>query len=131
MRLLIDTHIAVWAVVEPERLSEQARVLLTDRSNTLWFSLASLWEVAIKRSLSRAPLGRMPLSSEQALAAFIESGLQLLPLETAHVLAVEQLRPLHTDPFDRLIAAQAMVEGLRLVTHDKWLAAYSEEFLLV
>jgi PIN domain nuclease of toxin-antitoxin system len=131
MRLLLDTHIALWAVAEPDRLSSRARELLTDRSNRLSFSLVSLWEIAIKRALSRAPLGRMRLSSEQALGAFIAAGLQPLPIETAHILAVEQLPPIHADPFDRLIAAQAIVEDMQLVTHDAELAAYAERFIRV
>ncbi len=122
MRLLADTHIALWAILDDQRLSPLARRMLEDPTNTVFISVASLWEIATKRSQARTGPGAISLSSEQALSAFVEAGFEILPVETAHALAVERLPLLHSDPFDRMLVAQALVEGMRVLTHDATVA---------
>jgi PIN domain nuclease of toxin-antitoxin system len=94
----------------------------------VWVSSASLWEIAIKHALGK---GDMPISGEQALAWFRESGYRLLAIEPEHAVAVEGLPLLHADPFDRLLVAQAMTEPMRLLTHDPQVAAYSDSIVRV
>lgn len=128
MNLLLDTHIALWAIADSPRLPGRARELIEAEGNTLWVSVASVWEIAIKHALAR---GDMPVSSEQALGYFRQAGYRLLPVEAEHAVAVEALPPHHADPFDRLIVAQALTEPLRLLTHDPKLAPYSDTVILV
>ncbi|MDZ7750891.1 MAG: type II toxin-antitoxin system VapC family toxin [Gammaproteobacteria bacterium] len=127
MRLLLDTHVALWAIVDSPRLPQSIRSLLLASENTLVVSAASVWEIAIKHSLRRRD---MPLSGETALRYFQESGYMLLSVGPGHAAAVEGLPDHHRDPFDRLLAAQALTEPLRLVTHDPVLAQYQEGALL-
>lgn len=87
----------------------------------MWVSVAILWEIAIKHSLGR---GDMPVSARDAAGYFGESGFRLLAIQPEHALAVENLPPLHADPFDRLLVAQALVEPMRLLTHDAAVARY-------
>jgi PIN domain nuclease of toxin-antitoxin system len=128
VNLLLDTHIALWAIADSPRLPGRARELIEAEGNTLWVSVASVWEIAIKHALAR---GDMPVSSEQALGYFRQAGYRLLPVEAEHAVAVEALPPHHADPFDRLIVAQALTEPLRLLTHDPKLAPYSDTVILV
>lgn len=121
MNLLLDTHIALWAITDNPRLSESARQLILNPRARVWVSVASLWEIAIKFSLGRA---HMPISSQQALAYFQQSGYRVLPVEAEHTSALEHLPPLHQDPFDRLLVAQAMTEPMQLLTHDAQLSGY-------
>lgn len=121
MKLLLDTHLLLWAAGLPERLPEPARALLEDAGNELLFSAASLWEIAIKRSLGRADF--------QVDARLLRRGLQdngylELPVTGAHAVFVDSLPPLHKDPFDRLLVAQATVEGILLLTADLLVAQY-------
>jgi PIN domain nuclease of toxin-antitoxin system len=128
VNLLLDTHIALWALVDSPRLGADARRLLTAERSTVWVSVASLWEIAIKHALGR---GDMPLSPEQALQHFRAAGLQLLPVQPEHAVAVGALPPIHADPFDRLLVAQALTEPMRLITHDALLAHYSDTVILI
>ncbi|MBU6372918.1 MAG: type II toxin-antitoxin system VapC family toxin [Alphaproteobacteria bacterium] len=130
MNLLLDTHIAIWALEDNPRLSPAARALILDPSATVHVSVASLWEIAIKHAL---PQGRraMPVSASTAEAALRASGYAVLPITSAHVLATEGLPRLHEDPFDRLLVAVARAEPLRLVTHDARLADYDVQIELV
>ena len=121
MKLLLDTHLLLWAAGVPERLSSEARALLEDPMNALLFSPASLWEVAIKRSLGRADFEVDPRLLRRGL---LENGYDELAITGAHAVAVDDLPPIHRDPFDRLLVAQAMVEGIPLVTADARLAEY-------
>ena len=121
MKLLLDTHLLVWAMGEPERLHPALVRLLEDPMNTPVFSVASLWELVIKRGLDRPDFQLEPSLLRQAL---LEAGWRELPLEAHHVLAVGQLPPLHRDPFDRLLLAQAQADGLLLITADQQLAQY-------
>ncbi|QNI89582.1 type II toxin-antitoxin system VapC family toxin [Synechococcus sp. ROS8604] len=121
MQLLLDTHLLVWAMGEPERLDPALVRLLEDPMNTPVFSVVSLWELVIKRGLDRPDFQLEPSLLRQALS---EAGWRELPVEAHHVLAVGQLPPLHRDPFDRLLLAQAQADGLLLITADQQLAQY-------
>ena len=121
MRLLLDTHLLVWAMGDPERLPTGCAAMLEDPSNNLVFSVASLWELVIKQALGRPDFNLEPSLLRQAL---LGGGWQELPIEASHALAVSQLPPLHRDPFDRLLLAQAQVEGLLLLTADSQLSLY-------
>tara|TARA_R110002049_G_scaffold84378_1_gene214691 strand:+ start:167 stop:553 length:387 start_codon:yes stop_codon:yes gene_type:complete len=128
VKLLLDTHIALWAIADSPRLPTAARERLLDSANTCWVSAASVWEIAIKHSLGRDD---MPLSGSQALEWFRESGFLLLDITPEHAAAAGSLPPLHADPFDRLLVAQALDEPLRLLTHDAQVARYSDSIILV
>ncbi|MHB1321829.1 MAG: type II toxin-antitoxin system VapC family toxin [Acidithiobacillus ferrivorans] len=128
MNLLLDTHIALWAITDSPKLSPKARDLIQSPKSSVWISTASIWEIAIKHALGR---GDMPVSSPEALRYFRESGYQLLPIEAEHAIAVEELPAHHQDPFDRLLVAQALVEPMRLLTHDPLVARYSDTILSV
>jgi PIN domain nuclease of toxin-antitoxin system len=109
MRLLLDTHLLVWAMGSPERLPAGLAPMLEDPSHTPVFSVASLWELVIKQALGRPDFTAQPALLRRALH---------------HALAVAALPPLHRDPFDRLLLAQASAEGLLLITADQQLARY-------
>lgn len=121
MKLLLDTHLLLWAAGQPERLPPSARETLEDPSNELMFSPASLWEIAIKHSLGRADFQVDPRLLRRGL---IDNGYLELPITSEHAVAVDLLPAIHKDPFDRLLLAQAMVEGLALLTADPVLARY-------
>ena len=121
MRLLLDTHLLLWAASEPAQLSAKARALISDDSNELVFSAASIWEVAIKSGL-----GRQDFSVDAGLLrqGLLENGYLELTVTGAHAAAVAHLPLLHRDPFDRLLIAQSRVEGLMLVTADQLVVSY-------
>ena len=121
MQLLLDTHLLVWAMGEPERLDPALVRMLEDPMNTPVFSVASLWELVITRGLDRPDFQLEPPVLRQAL---LEAGWRELPVEAHHVLAVGQLPGLHRDPFDRLLFSQAQADGLLLITADQQLAQY-------
>ncbi len=121
MRLLLDTHLLLWAAGEPDKLSARARTLMEDLGNDLVFSAASLWEITIKTGLGRADFQVDPHLLRRGL---IENGYEELPITSQHALAVGQLPDVHRDPFDRILVAQATVEGLLLLTHDPLVKAY-------
>ena len=121
MQLLLDTHLLVWAMGAPQRLPEGLAPMLEDPLHTPLFSVASLWELVIKKGLGRPDFNlEVPLLRRTLL----QSGWQELPIQASHALAVASLPPLHRDPFDRLLLAQAVAEGLLLITADQQLAAY-------
>jgi PIN domain nuclease of toxin-antitoxin system len=128
MKLLIDTHLLLWAAAEPRRLSRPAKALLQDAANTLMFSAASLWEIAIKRALDRDDL-RVDVRS--LWRGLIDNGYVELPIESGHALGIDVLPPIHRDPFDRMLVSQAMAEGLVLVTSDTMIAKYPADVRLV
>ena len=128
MRILLDTHVAIWAIADDDRLPISARGLILDVQNDLFVSVASIWEIAVKHSLARHD---MPISGKQAAEWFQAAGYVLLPISAAHAAAVEDLPCIHADPFDRLIVAQALMEPLRLLTHDRTVARYNDSILLV
>ncbi len=121
MNLLLDTHVLLWAAGVPERLPDDVRALLEDQDAKLFFSAASLWEVAIKSGLGRADFRVDPRVLRRGL---LENGYVELAVTGAHAVAVDLLPPIHKDPFDRLLIAQARVEGLTLVTADQVVARY-------
>jgi len=114
LRLLLDTHVALWAITGDARLPETIQALIADPANSISVSAASVWEIAIKHALGAA----------QASAYFRASGYGLLSVSADHAAAVETLPPVHADPFDRLLVAQAAHEAMSLVTHDSKLGAY-------
>jgi len=121
VKLLLDTHILLWAAGEPEKLSAAARQLLNDPDHELLFSAASLWEIAIKRSLGRDDFRVEPRLLRRGL---LDNGYQELVISSQHAVSVDGLPPMHKDPFDRLLLAQALSEGITLVTADATLAGY-------
>jgi PIN domain nuclease of toxin-antitoxin system len=128
VRLLLDTHIALWALVDSPRLPAKARLLILAPDNEVVVSAASIWEIAIKRGLSKK---NMPVSGTEARSWFLRAGYTLLPVTAEHAALVEGLPPHHADPFDRILVAQALAEPLRLVTHDPTVSRYSDTVLLV
>jgi PIN domain nuclease of toxin-antitoxin system len=127
VRLLLDTHIAIWAVAESKRLPADIRDLIEDERNDIFVSVVSVWEIAMKRALGRR--GSPAFSAAEAVGLFEASGYSSLSVATPHVLAVETLPHLHADPFDRLLVAQAITEPLRFVTRDRKLTAYSDTII--
>jgi len=121
MKLLLDTHLLLWAAGEPRRLSKRARTLIDDPKNELLFSAASLWEVAIKRGL-----GRDDFKADAHLLrrGLLDNGYRELPIISDHVVATDSLPLLHRDPFDRILVAQATVEGVTLLTVDSLVSQY-------
>jgi PIN domain nuclease of toxin-antitoxin system len=128
MKLLLDTHIVLWAAGQPEKLSESARTLLTTPENALFFSAASIWEIVIKRGLGREDFKVDPRRLRKML---ITHGYAELAVTAEHALKVETLPLLHKDPFDRLLLAQARVEGMLLLTIDVAVLQYQEGTLAV
>ncbi len=123
MNLLLDTHVALWAITDSPRLPKAARELIASPTSTVWISAATIWEISIKHSLGR---GDMPVSSQDALRYFRESGYRFLAVEPEHAVAVADLPAHHADPFDRILVAQALSEPMRLITHDAAVARYSD-----
>ena len=123
MRLLLDTHLLLWAVARSERLSPEARLLIEDPRNDVQYSAASVWEIAIKSTLRRKDF-RVDLSLLHS--AFSVIGLTELPVRAEHAIGVTHLPPIHRDPFDRLLVAQSVVEPLVLLTNDAVLARYGQ-----
>ncbi len=121
MILLLDTHLLLWAAGCPERLSQAARRMIADPRNALWFSAASIWEITIKRGLGRPDFRVDPHLLRRGL---LENGYTELPITSTHVLATAHLPPIHKDPFDRILVAQAESEGALLLTSDETVARY-------
>ena len=121
MKLLLDTHLLLWAAAEPDRLPEAARRLIEDLENELHFSVASVWEVAIKTGLGRADFNVDPAVLRRGLR---DNGYIELTIASEHAVATATLPPLHRDPFDRMLVAQAQVEGITLLTSDPVVARY-------
>lgn len=128
MNLLLDTHAALWAITDSPRLPAKARDLIVSPKTTVWISAASLWEITVKYSLGR---GDMPVSGQDAQGYFRASGYQFLAVEPEHAVAAGELPPHHQDPFDRLLVAQALVEPMRLMTHDPLVALYSDTVIKI
>ena len=122
MTLLIDTHLLLWAAGDPQKLSRKARRLLDDPAAQLWFSAASLWEVTIKHGLGREDFRVAPRRLRRGL---LDNGWRELAISSEHAVATLDLPLLHKDPFDRILLAQAQVEGLALVTSDELVARYA------
>jgi PIN domain nuclease of toxin-antitoxin system len=122
VRLLLDTHLLLWAAEEPTRLSDVARKLMINGGNDLMFSAASFWEIAIKRGLGRNDFRMDPRLLRRGL---LDNDYTELQVGSDHAIAIESLPLLHKDPFDRILIAQAMVEGITLLTADPLIAQYA------
>lgn len=121
MRLLLDTHLLLWAAQKSARMPKEAIRLIGDLDNELVFSVASLWEFGIK--YGKAP-NQFDVSPNELREALLQNGYLELEVSGKHVLGISNLPPLHGDPFDRLLIAQAMVEGITLLTADAEVARY-------
>ncbi len=127
MRVLLDTHVALWAVTGNRRLSPRARQALL-AADEVFVSTATVWEIAIKHALGK---GDMPVAAGQALQAFKDAGYELLDIKPEHAVGVADLPPIHRDPFDRLLVAQALGEPLTLLTGDPVVVQYSASIMRV
>ena len=122
MRLLLDTHVWLWSALEPKRLGKKTISAIESRENQLFLSIASVWEIAIK---SEAGKIRLPEEFEPYVRSrIVQSEVTLVPVALDHVLALKNLERLHRDPFDRIMATQAKVEKMTLVTADERLLSY-------
>jgi PIN domain nuclease of toxin-antitoxin system len=121
MKLLLDTHVLLWASASSERLTRNARKLLSDPDNTLFYSAASLWEIVIKQGLGRDDFS---VDARQLRRGLLDHGYSELAVTSAHALALDDLPPLHKDPFDRMLLAQSRVEGITLLTADAEVLRY-------
>ena len=121
MKLLLDTHLLLWAAGQPDRLSKTARDLIEAEGSELIFSAASLWEIVIKRGLGREDF---KVDARLLRRGLLDNGYTELPIASEHVVAIDSLPPLHKDPFDRVLIAQAVVEGVILLTTDEVVACY-------
>lgn len=121
MKLLLDTHLLLWAANEPKRLPKAARVLIEDLENDLLFSAASMWEITIKRGLGREDFR---VDARLLRRGLLDNGYIELPITSEHAVNVDHLPAAHKDPFDRILVAQATVEGITLLTNDHKLVGY-------
>jgi PIN domain nuclease of toxin-antitoxin system len=121
MKLLLDTHMLLWAASSPDRLPAAARQLLEDPLNELLFSAASLWEIVIKRGLGRSDF---QVDARVLRRGLLDNGYQELAITSEHAVSIDSLPPIHKDPFDRILVAQATVEGITLLTADALVAKY-------
>lgn len=128
MQLLLDTHTLLWSLAEPDRLPLAARRLVANDGNEIHVSAVSIFEIASRNSTSRRR--RPAISAERTATLAMEAGFIMLSLRAEHAIAVETIAPFHSDPFDRLLLAQAQVEGLQLLTHDESLAGYDSRTIL-
>ena len=128
MKLLLDTQLLLWSAGKPERLSTAARALIEALDNELFFSSASLWEVVIKRGLGRDDF---KVDARLLRRGLLDNGYSELPIGSEHVVAIDNLPAIHKDPFDRILVAQAQVEGITLLTADSTLAKYPGPIRLV
>lgn len=126
MRILLDTHILLWALTVDRKLSAEAAKLLKDPNNEVLVSAASLWEISIKYAL-----GRLSLSPLEITEAIRMTGFCPLPITFEHCTRLSALPPVHSDPFDRMLVAQSLSEPAMLVTHDRLLRDYGNTVLLV
>lgn len=123
MRLLLDTHVMLWAMLGDGRLTETARKVIEDERNEVYFSVVSLCEISLKRT---AHPDRMSVDAAGARKAFLAAGYGELPFLSSHAEAMDRLPLLHRDPFDRMLLAQAKAEGMRLLSHDSRFPAYGD-----
>lgn len=121
MKLLLDSQLLLWAAGVPEKLPAAARALFDDPANELMFSAASLWEVAIKQGLARSDF---TVDARVLRRGLLDNGYAELPVTSEHAVAIDMLPPIHRDPFDRILVAQAQVEGIMLLTSDATVARY-------
>lgn len=128
MNFILDTHLLLWTSTNDEKLPRAAKAIIADSQNVLWASVISFWEVAIK-SAKRLP--DFPYEVGELRTGLIANGYKELSVESSHVLTLRQMPMLHTDPFDRLLVAQAISEGFTFLTADRKLAQYGENIRYV
>lgn len=128
MKLLLDTHVALWAITDDVKLGSVAKSLILAPDNDIWVSVVSLWEIAIKHSLRKEG---MPISASEALDYFVASGYNLLSIEAKHTLLLSELPLHHQDPFDRLLIAQARTESMQLMSRDGHIAKYKDSVISI
>ena len=128
MKLLLDTHLLLWAAEGLKRLPPKARTIMADPENELLFSAASLWEITIKSSLNKP---HFQVDARTLRRGLMDNGYGEIPILSEHVVAVDTLPPIHRDPFDRLLIAQSIVEGIVLLTNDSTVAKYRGSVRLV
>jgi len=128
MNLLLDTHIALFAIADDRRLPREAAGRIADEANSICVSAVSLWEISIKHTLANRS---MPISGRQALGYFRQAGYRMLDMRPEHAAAIEDLLAVHADPFDKMLVAQAQVEPLNLLTSNVPLAKYGKNVLAV
>lgn len=133
MKVLIDTHIAIWSVLDDPKLSKAARDILLDRGNEIYYSSASVWEITIKHM---AHPETFLYSGYHLAKGCDENGFIVLPVLNQHSFALETLKrpddaPRHNDPFDRIMLAQAKAEGMKFLTHDSLIPYYNEPFVIL
>lgn len=128
MKYLLDTHILLWAANNDPKLSRAARDILNDENNELFFSVVSIWEIAIKKSIGKLHL---PIGIAAFRRLLLENGYSELHINGHHAMATEMLPFLHSDPFDRMLIAQAQQEGLLLVSADSKVHAYGDWIIAV
>ena len=122
MRFLLDTHLLLWIAGRPERLSQELRNELNDSENEFVFSAASVWEITIKSALGREDFR---VDARRLRQGLLDNGYAELAITGEHAAGIDALPRLHKDPFDRILLAQALAEGMTLVTADEQLARYS------
>ena len=123
MKVLLDTHIMLWAMTDDPRLSQVAREVIEDGRNELYFSVVYLCEISLKHKIHG---DQMPVSARKAREAFAANGYLELPFVSSHAESMDDLPMLHRDPFDRMILAQAKGEGMKLLSHDNRFPAYGD-----
>jgi len=128
MKLLLDTHLLIWTAAAPDKLSNKARKLIEDRDNEIAFSAVSIWEIAIKYALQRPDFNVDPHLVRRGC---LDNAMAELAMTSAHAIITATLPPIHKDPFDRLLVAQAMAEGVTLLTADAAIAKYRGPIRLV
>jgi PIN domain nuclease of toxin-antitoxin system len=128
VKLLLDTHLLIWAAEGIDCVPPGARAPMADPENELFFSAASLWEIAIKRGLGRADF---QVDARVLRRGLIDNGYRELAIVSEHAVAIDALPPIHKDPFDRMLIAQATVEGITLLTDDATVAQYPGPVQLV
>ncbi len=128
MRLLLDTHIMLWTVTASPLMPPRGARIVQDNKHSFFYSAVVIWEVAIKFAKGT---GQIPMSGTELLEELQPLDIQHLPVSAAHAALLDQIPLHHHDPFDRLLVAQAKVEGLTLLTHDKKLAAYGDFVMVV
>lgn len=121
MKFLLDTHLLLWASFSPEKLSTSARKLLTPTTTQLFFSAANIWEISIKKSLLRKDF---VVDAHSLRRSLLDNDYAEIPITGDHALALELLPPIHKDPFDRILIAQSITEGITLLTVDPVLSKY-------
>lgn len=127
MKLLLDTHVAIWSVNTPKRIPASVRRAIEENRDAVFVSVASIWEIAIKHQIGRNDVP--PFSGDQAISEFEAAGFTLLDVTAPHAAFVERLPLLHGDPFDRLMLAQSIIEGMQFVTYDRHLSQYDVALL--